>query len=208
VAYGLGVAAADYEHGFTPALRRLMRTPSGRSAEQLARARERRGWLRKLREHHAKPVRGHGALRLRAHAEAKKLVGVMEVGGNNRGRKVLEIIQFAGGPGPEAWCVDFVIWCYGHAGSTAVRRGFTRAVRFMRAPGLVPTAAPKRGDIVRYTFGHTGLFVKDNGNGTITTIEGNTGRTGAVSDSNTGGDGVYIKVRSKSLVRDYLRVTR
>jgi len=50
--------------------------------------------------------------------------------------------------------------------------------------------------------------VKDNGNGTITTIEGNTGRTGAVSDSATGGDGVYVKVRSKSSVTDYLRVTR
>ena len=69
-------------------------------------------------------------------------------------------------------------------------------------------SAPKRGDIVRYTFDHTGLFVKDNGNGTITTIEGNTGHSGAVSDSKTGGDGVYLKVRSKSLVRDYLRVTR
>jgi hypothetical protein len=133
----------------------------------------------------------------------------MEVGGQNRGRKVQEIIHYAGGPGPEAWCVDFEIWCYGHAGSTAVRPGFTRAVRFMRgAPGVVPTAAPMRGDLVRYSFDHTGLFVKDNGNGTITTIEGNTSRTGAISGSTTGGDGVYIKVRSKAVVTDYLRVTR
>jgi hypothetical protein len=61
--------------------------------------------------------------------------------------------------------------------------------------------------MVRFSFDHTGMFVKDNGNGTITTIEGNTGRTGAVSDSTTGGDGVYLKLRSKSTVRDYLRVT-
>ena len=149
----------------------------------------------------------HGPLQAKAYAAARRAVGVMEVGGNNRGSKVLEIIRYAGGPGPEAWCVDFVIWCYGHAGSTAVRRGFTRAVRYMHAAGLVTTAAPKRGDIVRYRFDHTGIFVKDNGNGTITTIEGNTGRVGAVSDSRTGGDGVYIKVRSKTLVLDYLRVT-
>ena len=30
----------------------------------------------------------------------------------------------------------------------------------------------------------------------------------AVSDSKTGGDGVYVKLRSRSLVRDYIRVLR
>ena len=210
VAHGLGLASAEYEHGITPAAQAVIQKPSLRTAGQKARYAKRAAFRKKLRAHASRRLAAgaHGPLQAKAYAEARRLVGVMEVGGNNRGRKVLEIIHYAGGPGPEAWCVDFVIWCYGHAGSTAVRRGFTRAVRFMRAPGLVPTAAPKRGDIVRYTFDHTGLFVKDNGNGTITTIEGNTGRSGAVSDSTTGGDGVYLKVRSKSLVRDYLRVTR
>jgi tellurite resistance protein len=210
VAHGLGLAAADYEHGITPAVRKVIQKPTLRTAAQKARFAQRAAFRKKLRAHatHRLVSGAHGPLQAKAYAEARKLVGVMEVGGNNRGRKVLEIIHYAGGPGPEAWCVDFVIWCYGHAGSTAVRPGFTRAVRFMKATGLVPTSAPKRGDIVRYTFDHTGLFVKDNGNGTITTIEGNTGHSGAVSDSKTGGDGVYIKVRSKSLVRDYLRVTR
>jgi hypothetical protein len=52
------------------------------------------------------------------------------------------------------------------------------------------------------------MFVRDRGDGTIETIEGNTGASGAVSDSRTGGDGVYRKVRPKSLVKDYLRVHR
>jgi hypothetical protein len=146
-------------------------------------------------------------LAARALVEAGRLVGVMEHGSNNRGAKVEEIIRYAGGVVPEPWCVDFNIWCYGHAGSTIVRRGYTRAVRYMDVAGVDPTSQPRPGDMVRFTFDHTGLFVKDNGDGTITTIEGNTGASGARSDSSTGGDGVYIKVRAKSLVRDYLRVT-
>jgi tellurite resistance protein len=210
VAHGLGLSAAEYEHGITPAVQAVIQKPTARTADQKARFAKRAAFRKKLRGHAARQLASgaHGPLQAKAYAEARKLVGVMEVGGNNRGAKVLEVIHYAGGPGPEAWCVDFVIWCYGHAGSGAVRPGFTRAVRFMKAAGLVQTSTPKRGDIVRYSFDHTGLFVKDNGNGTITTIEGNTGRSGAVSDSSTGGDGVYLKVRSKSLVRDYLRVTR
>ena len=65
-----------------------------------------------------------------------------------------------------------------------------------------------RGDLVRFTFDHVGMFVRDRGDGTVETIEGNTGTSGAVSDSATGGDGVYRKIRSKGLVRDYVHVTR
>jgi hypothetical protein len=51
------------------------------------------------------------------------------------------------------------------------------------------------------------MYVKEAGM-FIETIEGNTGASGAVSDSKTGGDGVYRKRRAKTLVNDYLRVTR
>ena len=83
-----------------------------------------------------------------------------------------------------------------------------------RIAGVQKVDQPKLGDIVRFEFtgdqtpDHTGMFEKDLGNGSIQTIEGNTGARGAVSDSKTGGDGVYRKVRSKSLVKDYFRVTR
>lgn len=147
-------------------------------------------------------------LRTRALAEAEKQIGVMEVGGNNLGPDVERIIRFADGVAGEPWCVDFVIWSYGHAGSQVVKPGFTRAVASMWTADLRRTTTPKPGDIVRFTFDHTGLFVRDLGNGEIETIEGNTGATGAVSDSRTGGDGVYRKHRSKSLVLDYLVVAR
>lgn len=146
-------------------------------------------------------------LRERALDEATKLIGVREVGGNNRGPKVEEIIRYARGYVPEPWCVNFVIWAYGRAGSKYVKPGYTRAVRYMYpAAGVSRTGSPKPGDIVRFTFDHTGLFVRDLGNGYIETIEGNTGASGAVSDSTTGGDGVYRKRRAKSLVQDYLTV--
>lgn len=146
-------------------------------------------------------------LRIKALDQAKLTLAehVFETGGNNRGPKVEQIIRYAQGDIGEPWCVDFVIDCYGHAGSTAVSPGFPRAVRLMKTPGTRIVTLPLPGDIVRYTFDHTGIFEKDNGDGTITTIEGNTGANGAVSDGN-GSDGVYRKIRSKALVADYLRV--
>jgi hypothetical protein len=146
-------------------------------------------------------------LRIRALARAKLTLAqhVFETGGNNRGPGVEAIITYAQGDIGEPWCADFVIDCYGHAGSSVVKPGYPRAVRLMNTPGTRIVLAPLPGDIVRYTFDHTGIFEKDNGDGTITTIEGNTGSAGAVSDGN-GSDGVYRKIRGKSLVADYLRV--
>ena len=51
---GLGVAAEDYAHGITPALRSLIRTPSRRTPAQLARAKSQRGYVAKLRQRYAK----------------------------------------------------------------------------------------------------------------------------------------------------------
>jgi hypothetical protein len=54
-AYGLGLAAGDCEHGITPVVRRVIRTPSIRTEKQLARARARRAWLAKRRAALADP---------------------------------------------------------------------------------------------------------------------------------------------------------
>jgi hypothetical protein len=151
---------------------------------------------------------GRQPVRDRALYVAEGLVGVMEQGGNNAGPMVEKIIHANGGSTGEPWCGDFVAYCYRLAGSKAVSRSWA-AVRLLRGLlGISATPAPEGGDLVTFTFDHVGMFVKDNGNGTITTIEGNTGASGAVSDSATGGDGVYEKIREKSLVADYLRVTR
>jgi hypothetical protein len=141
----------------------------------------------------------------RAYRVAESLVGVMEQGGNNTGPMVDKIIHENSGAIGEPWCGDTMAYCYRHAGSKYVTRSWA-SVRLLRGlAGLEATNHPVRGDLVRYTFDHVGMFVKDNGNGTITTIEGNTGPSGAVSDGN-GNDGVYIKIRGKDLVRDYLHV--
>lgn len=146
------------------------------------------------------------SLHIRAARVAKALVGVMEQGGNNVGPMVSKIIRENGGRGPEPWCGDFVAYCYRHAGSKRVQRRWA-SVRLLRgALGIRATSKPRTGDIVRFKFDHTGIFMHDRGN-EIETIEGNTGQSGAVSDSKTGGDGVYRKRRPKWQVRDYLRVT-
>lgn len=144
----------------------------------------------------------------RAVLEARKLVGVMEHGGNNQGEMVLKIIRANGGLGPEPWCGDFVAWCYRRAGSKVVQRAWAAVRSLGFLTGMTKVSTPRAGDIVCFTFDHTGIFVRDLGNGMIETIEGNTGRSGAVSDSRTGGDGVYVKRRPKSLVSRYVRVQR
>jgi murein DD-endopeptidase MepM/ murein hydrolase activator NlpD len=54
VAMGLGLRTADYEHGITPEVRSLIRTPSRRTHDQLERAKGQRGYLAKLRKRHAR----------------------------------------------------------------------------------------------------------------------------------------------------------
>lgn len=148
-------------------------------------------------------------LRLRALAEARKLVGVMEQGGNNAGAGVAKIIRGGGGNPAQfpAWCGYFCAHVYRLAGSKAVSWQWAAVRLLYPLSGVKRTSSPLAGDLVRFTFDHVGMFVRDNGDGTITTVEGNSGASGAVSDGN-GNDGVYIKNRSKTLVRDYLHITK
>lgn len=186
--------------GATVGEQRIIRWPTSRNPVQLARARQRAAAATKAQR--------ALTLRDRAYREAVRLIGVMEQGGNNRGRQVEQIIREGGGVAGQAWCGWFMAAVYRRAGSKAIEWRWG-AVRLMAlVSGVKPTSSPQRGDIVRFTFDHTGMFVRDLGNGSIETIEGNTGQSGAVSDSRTGGDGVYRKIRSKRLVSDYLQVTR
>jgi hypothetical protein len=172
----------------------LVADPRHREPEQLARARERRD------EH-------FGVLRERAYTVASGLVGVMEQGADNAGTMVAKIICANGGSGPEPWCGDFVAYCYRNAGSQGVDRIWASVSAVASDPDVHPVAKPERGDLVRFTFDHIGMYVGAAG-GQIETIEGNTGASGAISDSRTGGDGVYRKRRACGLVQDYLRVER
>lgn len=147
--------------------------------------------------------------------------GVHEVNGNNRGPMVDKIIRYAGGDLGEPWCVDGVIWAYGHAGSKVVRPGYPRAVRLMKVNGVHVTKKARPGNIVRYVFDHTGLLVgwRRQVRGRfvrcprwlathILAVECNTGSTGAVSDSAAGTDGCKVKLRAIELVQDFLYVDR
>lgn len=194
----LGGKPGTFAGGRVRALRRyqFVRYPGTRGS--LARARA-KTWAN---------THGATSLKRRALREAEKLIGVMEKGGNNRGAEVERIIRSGGGKVGDAWCGWFNAHCYKTAGSTAVTWQWGAVRLYLPLPGLRRTTNPEPGDIVRFTFDHTGMFVRDLGTGYIETIEGNTGATGARSDSTTGGDGVYRKSRPKSQVRDYVEVTR
>lgn len=157
------------------------------------------------------------SLRKRALKEAKHCVGIMEHGGNNQGQAVMRIIKENGGTGPEAWCGDFVAHCYRVARSQHVSRAWAGVRNLGNVPGTKYVQHPRGGDLAIFTFDHVGIVVTycDKNGKTRTrrkathvkTIEGNTGKSGAVSDSATGGDGVYTKIRSLDLVKHWVRVT-
>jgi hypothetical protein len=105
-----------------------------------------------------------------------------------------------------AWCGSFVMWCANRAGvklpSNTVytpngAAGFKKIKRWQDAE----SATPMPGDICYMDFvgdgvnriSHVGIVVKDNGDGTVTTIEGNT--AGVVGDQRNGGM-VLKKVRA------------
>lgn len=147
-------------------------------------------YRRKLRREHRR------TLAERAFAVGESLLGVRETGPNS-GPVVTKIILSGGGwtPGLE-WCGLFVSYCYRNAGYKRTTWRWMRVWELARF--TVRTVDPERGDIVRFKFGHTGLFDCDLGGGRIRTLEGNT--------SGGGGDGVYRKERLKSQVYDYRRV--
>lgn len=156
-------------------------------------------------------------MRYRALSAALKDVGVTERGGNNRGERVERIIRDGGGRAGEAWCLWAVIAWYKRAGSkTDWHRtyGAVRLIKDVCQRVIIPLA----GHIIQYTFDHTGLFICFcNAQGKrrprllathIKAVEGNTGDSGATSDSRTGGDGVKVKIRPKAFVAAYYKATK
>ncbi len=133
--------------------------------------------------------------------------GVVERGGNNRGREVEAIIRANGGVPGEPWCGDTVAAGYIKAGSKSVVRAWASVSALSRL--LTRVRNPKRGHVVIYDFSHTGLFLHwtNKKAGTFKAVEGNTGTGGARSDS-AGGDGVHVRERNLSQVVGFRRVVR
>jgi len=210
VMLGLGIAISDSKGGITPALRTKIRNPSRRTPEERARAKRHRSYLERLR----KRVNSRGALRLRAYHEAKRMHDLdIRESGFNRGKMVDQIIRANQGALGEAWCGDFMAWCYRKAGSKAVNRSWAGVAAVGGLAGVKRTKNPRKGDLVRFGFppkDHIGMFVSwCNANGSpvamgqashVKSLDGNTG--------GSGGDGVHIKVRPRSAVRDFLHITR
>lgn len=93
------------------------------------------------------------------------------------------------------WCAAFVSWCFYQAGYPIVGAGYKKgfigcqyAVTNVKKWGRIVTV-PQAEDVVFFDwnsdkkFDHTGIFVKDLGNGIFESIEGN---TSLGNDSNGG----------------------
>lgn len=105
------------------------------------------------------------------------------------------------------WCGSFVMWCANEAGVKVPNTVSTMAgAASFKKLGTWTDAAvakPAPGDIVYFDFmdggapiEHVGIVVKDNGDGTVTTIEGNTqGPKKGKSSQANGGEAVK-KIRA------------
>lgn len=106
----------------------------------------------------------------------------------------------------QPWCGSFVMWCAAQIGFKAMPNCvYTPAgVTAFQGQGKWSnheTAKPQAGDIVFFSFdgkgvGHVGIVLKDNGDGTITTIEGNTSPEHKPSGSQANGGEVAERIRA------------
>lgn len=170
-------------------------------------------WLRKrkagVKESSIRVAKPRTTLGARALNEARKLLGTLEQGGNNRGPTVDKIIRENGGTPGEAWCGDFDAHCYRKAGSKSVTRSWA-AVRFLgriSGQGRIKTSQLRAGDILIWD-GHTNLFA-----GWATSSGGRTGRAKATHVRTIGGNegtpgGVRQNVFPLSALRGAVRVYR
>ncbi len=100
------------------------------------------------------------------------------------------------------WCMAFVQWVFAQAGQplpfvTASCSGLLGWYRQNRPECIVKD--PEPGDIIIYTFSHTGILESAQG-GIVTAIEGNT----SAGDDANGGQ-VQRRQRGRSLVKAYIR---
>lgn len=146
-------------------------------------------------------------------------VGVRENGGNNRGERVELYQRSTWLPvGAWPWCAAFVCWCCQRLKEAAMGQllwtrpqtagawDFERWAQDEKPHGVRlyrPEAVTqiRRGDILVYRFSHIGIAVGAEKNGMIATVEGNTN-----GDGSREGDGVYRKLRARSVVRSVIRV--
>lgn len=157
-------------------------------------------------------------------------IGVREVGGNNRGPKVVEYQSATWlKPAPWPWCAAFVCWVIKRwLTDAAVRENlllhnnklteswrprtagafdFARWAQQRNLKILSRSARALAGDLAIFDFSHIGIVIRDQSKGStqIVTVEGNTNGKG--ERDSISGDGVWRKIRPTRLVRSYIRIT-
>jgi hypothetical protein len=104
------------------------------------------------------------------------------------------------------WCGSFVMWCAHQAGvkvpNTVSTMNGAAGFKKLGTWTDAAVASPQPGDIVYFDFmeggapiEHVGIVVKDNGDGTVTTIEGNTAGAKKKSGSQANGGEAVVKIR-------------
>lgn len=107
----------------------------------------------------------------------------------------------------QPWCGSFIMWCANEVGLKIPDVVYTpTGVEKFKGQGRwynAATATPEPGDIVFFDFvkggaavEHVGVIMKDNGDGTVTTIEGNTSGDKKKSASEANGGEVVRKIRA------------
>lgn len=105
----------------------------------------------------------------------------------------------------QPWCMMFVQWCFSQAGTPLPCKTASCSALlewYKRSSPKCVVKDPQAGDVIIYTFGHTGI-VESAGKSTVTAIEGNTSAGNSGSQDN--GGGVYRRTRNKSTVRAFIR---
>lgn len=134
-------------------------------------------------------------------AKARTQEGVKESPANSNKTIYGKFTKHDGQP----WCGSFVMWCANEVGFKNMPNCvFTPAgAASFQGRGQWSnheTAKPQPGDIVFFSFSgkgieHVGIVIRDNGDGTVTTIEGNTVPDGKKGDEANGGQ-VCLKTRA------------
>lgn len=107
---------------------------------------------------------------------------------------------------PLPWCGFFVMWCAKQVKLNIPNCVYTPAgAAGFQGKGLWSNAATskplKGGEIAFFNFpggenvDHVGIVIKDNGDGTVTTVEGNTTADGKAGSQSNGGE-VCLKIRA------------
>jgi hypothetical protein len=135
-------------------------------------------------------------------------LGVRETGGPNRGPWIDECLRFVGldpaGPdaphGGYAWCCAALVWCAHKGGVDLPRTALVAHLWRGVADRRIDTIEPGCGFVHLLpggVHGHTGFVLRDNRDGDVMTLSGNTNGSGSRN-----GDRVGIVMHPKSYILD------